>query len=672
MIARWTTTRIVWMMIVATILTFAMVIGTLLWSAFHSNREAALKSVDLVNGGLRDLAAEMRAFDLSTIAPPPQTSLYLLESDASNDVAAPIAITGDLAKKAADARSMQASNGEVTFYAIYLGEIHLFIIRENSPNILLARALNPETIGGMGATFRLDDLHLADMPLAAEARFAITDLDNSTLGYLVWSPPQPGAAAIDLIALPISAILSLFLVLAIAIIRVARGSGKAINAREAETTLIARRDSLTDLPNRTAFGEHLTELMHASQTEVCVLVMDINSFKRINEVADYAVGDEVIAILSLRLSDAMTSNGYLARVGGDEFRAVFSGFAAEEERDQFFAKLDAIQKAPICVNDRPFEIRLAVGYSQGFPADTTASDLIRLADLAMYEAKNLALEKPLAYHPGIEGDKLQRQKIEDALRDALVTGEEFEVRYQPIICAKTGKMVRAEALTRWKSSVLGRMSPDRFIPIAESSGLIVPLGKSLMNQVCTDLRAWSDLQVSVNLSPAQLRDPDFMAETAKIITTHGVQAKRIEFELTEGLFVDDPANAGTKLAQLRGMGHSIALDDFGTGFSSIGYLRQMKFDKLKIDKTFIDDLGTTPNAENLLRSLALLAKSFDLSIVAEGVERESQYETLYALGYDFIQGYYCGKAMPFNDLFSIFTGQLTNKFEDLSIIDKAS
>jgi EAL domain-containing protein (putative c-di-GMP-specific phosphodiesterase class I) len=233
-------------------------------------------------------------------------------------------------------------------------------------------------------------------------------------------------------------------------------------------------------------------------------------------------------------------------------------------------------------------------------------------------------------------------------------------------------MVRAEALTRWTSSQLGRMSPDRFIPIAESSGLIVPLGKSLMNQVCTDLRAWSDLEVSVNLSPAQLRDPNFMTETAGIIAQHGVQASRIEFELTEGIFVDDPASAGAKLAQLREMGHSIALDDFGTGFSSIGYLRRIKFDKLKIDKTFIDDLGTTPNAEDLLRSLALLAKSYNLQIVAEGVERESQYETLYELGYDFIQGHYCGKAMTFFDLFSIFTGQLTKIQIEPAEIVKAS
>jgi len=473
MVTRWTTTRIIWMMIVATILTFVMVLGTLLWSAYFSNRQAALDSVALAQNGLDELAAQVRNTDLSSLRQQAQPMLFVVEAKRPIEDWVGQEIPVHLEQQISAAQQFQGDGKSTSFYATLDGEVHYFALQSAFPTILLARQLDPETVGGLGATFLLSGLHLADMPVAHEARVALHDGTGATMGYLAWTPPQPGAIAIDLVMLPISGVLSLFLVLAIAIIRVARGSVKALDAREAETTLIARRDSLTDLPNRTAFGEHLAEIMHASQHEVSVLVMDINGFKRINDTAGHAVGDEVIAILSLRLSEAMSSNGFLARVGGDEFRAVFSGFAAEEERDQFFAKLDKIQKTPICVDDRPFEIRVAVGYAKGFPKDTNASELIRLADLAMYEAKNLSLGQPLAYHKGIEGDQSQRQKIEDTLRAALITGSEFEVHYQPIICAKTGKMIRAEALTRWTSSVLGRMSPDRFIPIAESSGLIV-------------------------------------------------------------------------------------------------------------------------------------------------------------------------------------------------------
>jgi len=648
MTPRWITAKVFWMTMLATSLTFAMVLGTLLWSAFLSNRQAALDSVVMVKGGIENIARQLRQ-DRQTDQP------LVLQDD---QVAAAL-------RRNPDAQFAR-------FYTLHKDTIYLVVVGRGPPQSVRTQPFDEKTVNGIGAMFLLNDLQISANPQDNQARLPLSDVNGVVISHLVWSPSQPGGVTIGLLALPISAALSLFLVLAIAILAVARGSARALDERDAETTLIARRDSLTDMPNRTAFGEHLTELMHASQHEVTVLVMDINNFKRINDTVGHGIGDEVIADLSIRLQAAITNNGYIARVGGDEFRAVFSGYAAIEERDQFFEKLATIQSVPICIHDRPFEVTLAVGYASGYPQDSTASDLIRLADLAMYEAKNLGLHEPLAYHDGIESDQSQKQKIEDALRKALATGSEFEVYYQPIICAKTGKMVLAEALMRWTSAELGRMSPDRFIPIAESSGLIIPLGKSLMHQVCKDLRTWSDLNVSVNLSPAQLRDPHFMSETAKIVERHGVRPSRIEFELTEGIFVEDPTLAGGKLAQLRKMGHTMSLDDFGTGFSSIGYLRRIKFDKLKIDKTFIDDLGTTPNAEDLLKSLALLAKSFDLRIVAEGVEREVQYETLYDLGYDYIQGYYCGKAMPFNDLFSIFTGQLSKIDLGTSQIAKAS
>jgi EAL domain-containing protein (putative c-di-GMP-specific phosphodiesterase class I) len=204
---------------------------------------------------------------------------------------------------------------------------------------------------------------------------------------------------------------------------------------------------------------------------------------------------------------------------------------------------------------------------------------------------------------------------------------------------------------------LGRVSPERFIPIAESSGLIIALGKLIMKRVCADLSTWNDLRVSVNLSPVQLLDPNFLDDTDRIIRTANVAPNRIEFELTEGLVVDDPDRAAKILKSLRAQGHTISLDDFGTGFSSIGYLRRMSFDKLKVDKRFVSELGGSQKANELLKSLQLLSRSMNLTIVAEGVETETQYETLYELGYDYVQGYYSGRAMPFDDLFSIFPGR---------------
>lgn len=670
---RWITVRVFWMTAIATALTFAMVLGTLIWTAYLSNRQAARDSIIMVRGGLETVASHLR--EKTLVSAPETTSMFLIhdiDNTETKDAIAEVPIPPALEQQIKQAIDNNAIAPKSEFYTLIDGKLHIIMIARAEPMSLLAQELDAETIAGIGAMFLLDDLRVSDLPIAREARLPIHTARGETLGYLVWSPAQPGATTIELTMLPIAAALSIFLVIATAIIRVAKGGARALDAREAETTQIARKDGLTDLPNRTAFGEQLNDVMNNSQHEVSVVVMDINNFKRVNDIAGTAVGDELIAILALKLQEAAPSNAFLARVGGDEFRLIFSGFAACDERDQFFEKLAVVQEKPIRVNDRPFDITHAVGFATAFPSDISAAELLRRADLAMYEAKNLGQRAPLLYHSDIENDNEQKQKIEDALRAALVTGEEFEVRYQPVISAKTGKMVLAEALIRWTSAELGRMSPDRFIPIAESSGLIVQLGKSLMSQVCSDLRSWSDMHVAVNLSPAQLRDPTFMQDTAAIIKNHGVRPERIEFELTEGIFVADPNLAGEKLAQLRAMGHRIALDDFGTGFSSIGYLSKMKFDKLKIDKSFIDDLGTKPNAEDLLKSLALLAKSLGLTIVAEGVERETQYESLYALGYDYIQGYYCGRAMPFFDLFSIFTGQLSQVEIDSSSLQKAS
>ena len=667
---RWITTKVLWLTLLATTMSFAMVVGTVLFTAYLSNRQAARDSIEMMKGGLADIALQLAQTDVSAAFGDRIPQILIV----SPSGAQPVIVTQ---KRDAPPSMMRNPNAAPAsknnyFFENIDGRTHVVAIVRGATNTYVAQPLTTSALTQLGKTFLVDDLQVSATPVDAKARLPLRDLHGSKSAFLIWSPAQPGATTIDLLMMPVSVGLSLFLVLSIGILRGTRFNAKALDARVAETTLIARRDTLTDLPNRTAFGEHLTDLMHASQHEVSVLVMDINGFKRINDVAGHAVGDEFIAILSLQLQEAMTSHGFLARVGGDEFRVVFGGFSAVEERDQFFEKLRLIQSKQICIDDRPFKVSMAVGHALGFAGQTTAADLIRFADLAMYEAKNKLLDVPLAYHDGIESDQAQKQRIEDALRKALATGEEFEVHYQPIICARTGKMVLAEALMRWKSSELGRMSPDRFIPIAENSGLIIALGKSLLNQVCTDLRSWSDLQVAVNLSPAQLRDPNFMEGTAQIIARHGIQPSRIEFELTEGIFVEDPVLASTKLAELRKMGHRISLDDFGTGFSSIGYLRQIRFDKLKIDKTFIDDLGTTPNAVDLLSSLALLAKSFNLKIVAEGVERESQYETLYDLGYDYIQGFYCGRAMTFFDLFSIFTGQLSETKGTAPEIAKAS
>lgn len=254
-----------------------------------------------------------------------------------------------------------------------------------------------------------------------------------------------------------------------------------------------------------------------------------------------------------------------------------------------------------------------------------------------------AIRAPARYAP-------RGAEIEDSLRRSMDRPGDLNLRYQPICDAGSGDMVMAEALLRWTSPELGRVSPARFIPIAETSGMIVELGYRMIDQLCRDLAAWPRLRVSVNLSPAQLREAGFIDRMAAIIARHGTDPGRIEIEVTEALVVESPDLAAFRLDGLREAGHRIALDDFGTGCSSIGHLRKMNFDRLKIGRAFVDDIGVSPGAEDLLQSLSLLARALRLSAVAEGVEGADQVIRLREIGFDLLQGHHFGHAMPLDVL----------------------
>jgi EAL domain-containing protein (putative c-di-GMP-specific phosphodiesterase class I) len=306
--------------------------------------------------------------------------------------------------------------------------------------------------------------------------------------------------------------------------------------------------------------------------------------------------------------------------------------------------------ASILIQKISFKPIIAKGFSVGYVGDIAVSELMRQADVAMYEAKNRKSRDALEYDPSIESDAQRNTEILDALQEATSTGQEFQIVYQPICDAKTGEMVLAEALLRWHSKSLGNVPPVRFIPIAERSGIIVKLGKWVIERVYDDLSIHPSLCVSINISPVQLRSNSLLKDISQLANQYSIDPARVTFELTEGMLIEDPEIASFTLDALRDQGYSIAIDDFGTGFSSIGYLRKFKLDKLKIDKSFVDDLGTKENSESLMTALAYLSRALDLEIVAEGVETEQQLELLKSLDYNLLQGYLLSKPMPLEDL----------------------
>lgn len=509
-----------------------------------------------------------------------------------------------------------------------------------------------ERIAKLGETFLTDDLKLSTVIEPDKESIALRGPEGDVLGYLVWTAPAPGAELLQKTLLPLSAALISFAAIGFLIAFGANKFAEELGRKEAESYENARTDSMTLLPNRFHFVEALgrRSVRTANEKgEMGVIFLDVDGFKNVNDTIGHAGGDDLICQVAQRLEAIIPENAFLARVGGDEFNILLTGKDIASEANAVAQKcIEEIQK-DFRVKGRIFRVSVSVGYAIADQGQTSCEEVVRRADVAMYQAKAQKTGEPVAYDKEYESNLFKNKQIDDALRSALNAGE-VEVYYQPIVNAQSGKMEMVEALVHWDSKNLGPMSPAEFIPIAEESGLIGALGTYVFRKVCEDLVKNPEMIASINMSPVQLLDPLLVENLLAIIEQTGVDTARIELELTEGIVVSHPGLAREKLTALKGAGFSIVLDDFGTGFSSIGYLRQLPFDKLKIDRSFISGVETNVEALNLMKSIASLGRALDLTVVAEGVETAEQANLAHLAGCNQIQGFHFSGPMPIADL----------------------
>ncbi|HVG49113.1 MAG TPA: EAL domain-containing protein, partial [Rubellimicrobium sp.] len=426
-------------------------------------------------------------------------------------------------------------------------------------------------------------------------------------------------------------------------IALARRTAHGLVLAERESATAARTDGLTGLPNRAAFREALAAPARAGQR--AILFLDVNGFKRINDSIGHAAGDQVIAELARRLAPLARRGRLLARIGGDEFVVLLRGAEAATQAVEVAREVEEAMAEPFDVLGHELRLGAAVGHAVQATDDMAGDDLLRQADLAMYEAKRHGDRGPVGFDDLIEKAVHDARAVERALRAALDREGEFSIVYQPI-AAPEGALAHVEALARWTSPELGTVPPDRFVAVAEQSGLILRLGRVLIRLVCDDLAAHPDLRVSVNISPLQLMAPSFVQDLLADLAERDIDPDRIEVELTESVVVDDPALAAERLGELHAAGFTTALDDFGTGYSSIGYLRQMGFDTLKIDRSFVSGFCESPDRLALVNAMILLAHALGLRVTCEGVETEQELTMLSELGCDLAQGYHLDRPMP--------------------------
>jgi len=428
---------------------------------------------------------------------------------------------------------------------------------------------------------------------------------------------------------------------------------RAVRRAENHLHRLAHVDSVTDLPNRHEFNERLAfSLEHADrcETSVGLLLLDLDNFKVVNDTLGHDMGDELLKLVAARLRAALRASDIICRIGGDEFVVIVEPGEPSAELNQVARKILAALAAPFALAGHELHVSTSIGVSV-YPRDASdARTLTRSADTAMYYAKSQGKNGVEVFQRAMEEKAQKRLKLEANLRRAIERNE-LELHYQPQFDVGSGRVVGVEALTRWRCPELGQVSPAEFIPVAEESGIIVALGRWVLQTACRQAAAWRDQgllstleHVAVNLSARQTGDAGLMDDIVAILAETGLPASLLELEITEGVLME---NVNANLDLLHGFqaaGFHLSIDDFGTGYSSMSYLKRFPIDQLKIDRSFVHDVPG--DGEAIATAIIAMAHSLGLSVVAEGVETPEQVEFLRQAGCDIMQGYYFARPMP--------------------------
>ncbi|OYW25872.1 MAG: GGDEF-domain containing protein, partial [Hydrogenophilales bacterium 12-63-5] len=408
---------------------------------------------------------------------------------------------------------------------------------------------------------------------------------------------------------------------------------------------------LTGLPNRTAFGERLNQsVLTCNEVAPCtVMLLDLDHFQNVNDTLGHEYGDLLLVAVAGRIRKSLPAAAFLARFSGDEFVILLENTSAEQAKQVGQTLLDAMGREFDIGNDR-----LGIGVSIGivsYPADgESASVLMRYADLALHRAKSAGRNCFRVFSHDLSEEIQRRVLLETRLKQAL-EHKELALHYQPKLEIRTGRLMGWEALLRWQSAELGMVSPDEFIPVAEHTGLILPIGDWVVREACRQMRAWQDAgllagTMAVNLSTRQFRQKDLAEEISAALRDTGLAAGDLELEITESSIMDNLATAATVLTELERLGLRIAVDDFGTGYSSLSYLKSFPIHCLKIDRSFIRDIPGDDNDTAIVRTIIALAGSLGLTVVAEGVETDAQLAYLRTHYCDQAQGYFFSRPLP--------------------------
>jgi diguanylate cyclase (GGDEF)-like protein len=425
---------------------------------------------------------------------------------------------------------------------------------------------------------------------------------------------------------------------------------------EAQTQYLAHHDALTGLGNRLLFREELQRGLsegRAAGESLAILFADLDGFKGVNDAYGHSVGDALLKTLAARMLDSLGNSVRIARLGGDEFAILQMSSKQPEAAMSLADQLLELIAAPCRVENHDLMVSASIGIAIAGSEAADMESLVKCADLAKSRAKADGAGAYRVFDPEMDAAAQALLVLKTELRHAVANGH-FELHYQPIVSTRTGAVTACEALMRWKHDERGWISPSEFIPLAESTGLIVQLGEWAVRKACADATAWpGSVKVAVNLSSVQFQNGKLVATVFDALAASGLAPSRLELEITESVLMEETERSAMTLRQLRELGVRISLDDFGTGFSSLSYLRSFPFDKIKIDQSFIRNLVEDDRSQTIVSAIAGLGLSFGMTTTAEGVETQEQMTCVIAKGCTEVQGFFYSRAVPSSDILPV-------------------
>jgi diguanylate cyclase (GGDEF)-like protein len=515
------------------------------------------------------------------------------------------------------------------------------------------RRVTSTMLAELSHRYRVANIRIvSEMPADPLSRRALPAPDGGVRAWLSWTPERPGDAMLRQFVWALSGVGILFAGIFAFVVQRLRGAAQQIAIRESQIQRLAGQDELSLLPNRRTFDLRLDqELAHSARSGkgLAVMLIDLDRFKAVNDTYGHTAGDELIRQVAQRLSRLVRSGDTVARIGGDEFGII-------QTHANFPAGCAALGERILEALTEPFVIMgvaTTIGCSIGIalaPEDATDREaLLRLADTALYQSKNGGRNRYSFFEAQMNRTLALKRMVEEDLRRA-IENDELLLHYQPQVSVDGATIVGVEALVRWNHPEHGMVPPSEFIGIAEERGLIVPLSEWVLRQACKEAKRWEGIRLAVNVSPIQFRHKDFVANVIRVLDETGFDPSRLELELTEGVVVDDADAAEAAMMDLRAHGVCLALDDFGTGYSSLIYLRRFAFDKIKIDRSFLEYMETTGESAILVHSIAHLGRALGLRVCAEGVETAEQHRFLQAIGCHELQGFLFSKGVPAEEI----------------------